>query len=97
MKSHTEFSPSDTLESLAEDARTLLAATADVAEEHVAEARERLAAALADGRQTWSHIRQRCANGVKATDRTIRAHPYQAIMVALGIGAIAGLMIRRLR
>ncbi len=83
------------LESLAEDARALLAATADVAEEKVVEARERLATALDRGKATWVRVQDRAVEGAKATDHAIRTHPYQALGVAFGIGAVLGLLLSR--
>ena len=66
--------------SLAEDARALMAATADVAGEKVGAARNRLASALARA---------------KETDQTIRENPYQAIAIGVGVGAIIGFMLAR--
>jgi len=85
------------LESLAEDAQALLAATADVAEEKVIEARERLANALDRGKATWVRVQDRAVEGAKATDQAIRTHPYQALGVAFGIGAVLGLLLSRRR
>lgn len=83
------------LESLAEDAKALLAATADVAEEKVVEARERLAEALDRGKATWVRVQDRAVEGAKATDQVIRTHPYQALGVAFGVGAVLGLLLAR--
>jgi len=44
---------------LAEDARALIAATADVAGEKVGEARQRLAAALEGGRKIFGRVKER--------------------------------------
>src|ERR1035437_10663807 len=44
---------------LAEDARALMAATADVAGEKVSEARKRLAAALASGKEIYGRVREK--------------------------------------
>ena len=95
MKRHTNASHTPDLESLAEDAKTLLAATADVAEEKVVEARERLAEALDQGKATWVRVQDRAIESVKATDQTIRTHPYQAIGVAFGVGALLGVIFSR--
>ena len=95
MKYSTRLSPAAALENLTDDAQTLLAATADAAEEHVIEARERLAAALSDGQASWKRVRQRCTESAKATDRTIRSHPYQSIAIAAGVGALFALLASR--
>ena len=80
---------------LAEDARALMAATADVAGEKVSEARKRLAAALESGKQILGRVKDKAVEGAKATDEAVREHPYQALAIAFGVGAIAGYLISR--
>ena len=53
---------------LAEDARALMAATADVAGEKVGEARKRLAAALERGKELYGQVREKAVAGAKAAD-----------------------------
>ena len=78
---------------LAEDARALMTATADVAGEKVSEARKRLAAALESGKEIYGQVREQTVQGVQAADEAVREHPYQAIGIAFGIGAILGFLI----
>jgi ElaB/YqjD/DUF883 family membrane-anchored ribosome-binding protein len=80
---------------LADDARALMAATADVAGEKVNDARKRLAAALESGREIYGRVRERAVEGAKATDQAVHEHPYQAIGVALGVGALIGYLVAR--
>ena len=80
---------------LAEDARALMAATADVAGEKVGEARKRLAAALERAKQIAANVRDKAVAGAKATDEAVHEHPYQAIGIALGVGAVLGYLIAR--
>lgn len=80
---------------LAEDALALLAATADVGGEHVAEARQRLAAALESGKKMYGKVKEKVVEGAKATDGAVHAHPYLAIGVALGVGALVGFLVSR--
>ena len=82
---------------LADDARALMAATADVAGEKVSEARERLAAGLARGREVYGRARDRAVEGAKAADDAVREHPYQAIALGVGVGAIIGYLAARRR
>lgn len=89
---HTEHAD---LGSLAEDARALLSATAEVAEDKVVAARERLANALEHGREAWGTVQERAVAGAKATDKAIRTHPYQSIGIAFGIGALVGFLLTR--
>lgn len=85
------------LQYLAEDAKALLAATADVAGEKVIEARRRLTAALERGKEAWSQAQAKAVESAQATDRIIRSHPYQSIGIAFGVGALLGLLITRRR
>ena len=80
---------------LAEDARALMAATADVAGEKVAEARKRLGAALESGKELYGRARDKALDGAKAADEAVHEHPYQAIGVALGLGALLGYLLAR--
>jgi len=81
------------LGTLAEDARALMAATADIAGEKVAEARKRLAAALEKSKGIYGQVRNKTVHGVKIADQTVRDNPYQAIGIAFGIGAVIGCVI----
>jgi ElaB/YqjD/DUF883 family membrane-anchored ribosome-binding protein len=85
----------DDLNALAEDARALMAATAEVAGEKVAEARKRLAAALDRSKEIYGRVKEKAVEGAEATDRAVREHPYQAIAIAFGIGAIIGYLASR--
>ena len=80
---------------LAEDASALMAATADVAGEKVGEARKRLAAALESGKEIAGRVRDKAVEGAKAADEAVREHPYQAIGIALGVGAVIGFLVAR--
>jgi ElaB/YqjD/DUF883 family membrane-anchored ribosome-binding protein len=94
MDKQTQATGSDT-GSLAQDARALMAATADVAGEKVSEARKRLAAALERGKEIANRVKDKAVEGAKATDEAVREHPYQAMAVAFGVGAIIGYLIAR--
>jgi len=94
MDKHTHTEPNN-LGTLAEDARALMAATADVAGDKVGEARKRLAAALDGGRQILGRVKDKAVEGAEATDQAVREHPYQAIAIALGVGAILGYLTAR--
>jgi ElaB/YqjD/DUF883 family membrane-anchored ribosome-binding protein len=85
----------DDMGTLAEDARALMVATADVAGEKVGEARQRLAAALERGKEIAGRVRDKAIAGAKATDIAVHEHPYQAIAVGVGVGALLGYLIAR--
>jgi ElaB/YqjD/DUF883 family membrane-anchored ribosome-binding protein len=80
---------------LAEDARALMAATADVAGEKVSDARKRLAAALERAKEIGGCVRDKAVAGAKATDQAVREHPYQAIAIGVGVGAVVGFLLAR--
>ena len=80
---------------LAEDAHALMAATADVAGEKVGEARKRLAAALERAKEIAGTVREKAVASAKATDAAVHEHPYQAIAIGVGVGAILGFLIAR--
>jgi ElaB/YqjD/DUF883 family membrane-anchored ribosome-binding protein len=80
---------------LAEDARALLDATADVAGTKVNEARQRVALALERGREICGKVRDQAFEGAKAADVAVHANPYPAIAVGVGLGALAGFLLAR--
>ena len=43
----------------------------------------------------WDAGRERATECMRSTDRAIRANPYQAIGIALGLGVIAGMLLTR--
>ena len=80
---------------LADDARALMAATADVAGEKVGEARKRLATALESGKEIYGQVRDKAIESAKVADQAVHEHPYEAIGVALGVGALFGYLMAR--
>lgn len=80
---------------LAEDASALMAATADVAGEKVSEARKRLALALDRAKEMAGRVRDKAVEGAKAADVAVHEHPYQAIAIGVGVGALVGYLLAR--
>ena len=85
----------DEMDTLAEDAGALMTATADAAGEKVGEARKRLAAALDSAKEIAGRFRDKAVEGAKAADQAVRDKPYQAIGIALGVGAVVGHFVMR--
>jgi ElaB/YqjD/DUF883 family membrane-anchored ribosome-binding protein len=81
------------LGTVAEEARALMAATAEVAEEKVTEARRRLAAALERGKEVCGRVREKAVEEAKAANAAVHQHPYQAIGIAFGVGALIGYLV----
>jgi ElaB/YqjD/DUF883 family membrane-anchored ribosome-binding protein len=88
-------SVSNDVDTLAEDARALMAATADVAGDKVAEARKRLTDALERGRKIYGRVREQAVEGARAADEAVHEHPYQAMAIGLGVGALVGYVVAR--
>jgi ElaB/YqjD/DUF883 family membrane-anchored ribosome-binding protein len=80
---------------LAEDARALMAATADVAGEKVSEARKRLAAALERAKEIAGNVRDKAVGGAKVVDQKVRENPYQAVAIGVGVGVLIGYFAAR--
>ncbi|MGA3180841.1 MAG: DUF883 domain-containing protein [Verrucomicrobiota bacterium] len=80
---------------VAEEAQALLAATAEATGEKVKEARCRLAAALERSKEICGRVREKVVEGAKATDEAIHEHPYQAIAIGVGVGALIGYLLGR--
>jgi ElaB/YqjD/DUF883 family membrane-anchored ribosome-binding protein len=78
---------------LADDARALMNATADVAGEKVVEARKRLAAALERGKEIYGRVKEKAVEGAKVADVAVHEHPYQAIAIGFGVGTLLGFLL----
>jgi len=83
------------LKALVQDAEELMNATAGQAGEKVSEARSRLAAALESAKATCQRLEEKTIAAAKATDRTIREHPYESIGIAFGLGLLVGVLVSR--
>ena len=92
MNQQTETIGND-MNQLPEDARALMAATADVAGEKVAEARKRVASALESSKEICGRVRQQALEGAKAADQAVHEYPYQAIAIGVGVGAVLGYLL----
>jgi ElaB/YqjD/DUF883 family membrane-anchored ribosome-binding protein len=86
---------SNDMGTLAEDARALMAATADIAGDKVGEARKRLSAALDSGKELYGRVRDKTVEGAQAADQAVHEHPYPVLGIALGVGALLGLLVAR--
>ncbi len=83
------------VDTLAEDARALLAATSEVAGEKVAEARHRLNTALERGKEIYGNVQDQVMAGAKAGDKFIHENPYAVVGIAVGAGALIGYLLSR--
>jgi len=83
------------LKSAAEDAEELMKATAGQASEKVKELRNRLASTLESAKVLAHRAQDKTIAAAKATDATIREHPYQSIGIAFGLGILVGVLVAR--
>jgi len=83
------------MHTLAEDARALMVATADVAGDKVGEARKRLAAALESGKEMYGRVREQAVQKAKFVDEKVHEKPYQAMGIAFGLGVLIGVLVTR--
>ena len=83
------------LKSVTEDAENFVRETGHGLSEKAREARARLAASLASAKAGLQKVNEKAIEGAKATDRVIRANPYQSIGVAFGIGILIGVLVTR--
>ena len=83
------------LKAVVRDAEELLKATAGQAGEKISEVRARLATALESAKATCHRVEEKTIAAAKATDQTIREHPYQSIGIAFGVGLLLGVLVAR--
>lgn len=85
----------NSLDNITDETKSLLAATADVAEEKLTQARNQMAAAVEAARNSYELVQKKAVEGAKAADKVIRDKPYYAIGVAFGMGALLGFLLSR--
>lgn len=78
------------LELLAEDAQTLLEATAEAAGEKIHDARKRLGEALDKRKMIIRGIENDAIGEVRAAAQCVLAHPYKALATGLLLGIAVG-------
>ena len=83
------------LKAVVRDAEELMKATAGQAGEKISEVRKRLATALESAKATCHRLEEKTVAAAKATDQTIRAHPYESIGIAFGLGLLVGVLVAR--
>ena len=83
------------LGTLAKDARSLITATTDVASQKFGEARQRVVETVDSAKETAGRVRDQAINYAKAADKAVHEHPYKALGIALGVGALLAYLISR--
>ena len=54
--------------------------------------RDLVDASVKKGKAAWHTAQDLAASGAKATDRTIRNHPYPSVGIAFGVGLLLGFL-----
>ena len=80
---------------LVEDAEALLEVTREIVDDKVKAARSQLTETIERSREFYSGLQDKALRGARMTDKTIHDHPYQTAFVALGVGALLGLLCGR--
>jgi ElaB/YqjD/DUF883 family membrane-anchored ribosome-binding protein len=83
------------LKIVAHDAEELLSEIAGGATDKAQAVRARLSTAIQDAKKTCDRLQDKAKEELRATDDTIRLHPYQSIGIAAGIGMLIGLLLGR--
>ena len=87
------------LKLLVRDSEDLLKATASDVSEKAKEARSRITAALERAKESCANMQEQTAATARAVakkaDTVVRAHPYESIGVAFGIGLLIGVLVTR--
>jgi ElaB/YqjD/DUF883 family membrane-anchored ribosome-binding protein len=93
----------DSTDAVIENLRTLISEAEKILSEGAAETggaalaelRSRLEDARVRAETLYHDARDKVVSGAKQADETIRAHPYESLAVALGVGVLLGALIRR--
>jgi ElaB/YqjD/DUF883 family membrane-anchored ribosome-binding protein len=80
---------------LVHDAEALLKATAGDMSEKAKDVRSRLTETLEKAKATCQRLQEKTVGAAQATDKVIRAHPYESIGIAFGVGLLLGVLVSR--
>jgi len=80
---------------VSDHAKSLVAATAHIADSKVAEAREKLSAVMENAKDALEYVEEKAVETAKQTDEFIREKPYQAVGLAVGVGVLLGFCLAR--
>jgi ElaB/YqjD/DUF883 family membrane-anchored ribosome-binding protein len=62
---------------------------------HTVEPSEDIGALVEQGKELACNLRDQAVAGVKTADKAIRKHPYKAMGIAVGVGAVIGFLLSR--
>ena len=50
---------------------------------------------MENGKEMYGRVRDKAVEGAKTADEAVREHPYTAIGIAVGLGALIGFLLAR--
>jgi len=83
------------LKTVTRDAEELLKTVSGDRGNGANELRMRLSSAIESAKATYHRLEEKAVAGAKATDKAIRAHPYESLGVAFGMGLLVGFLVGR--
>ncbi|MDG1893039.1 MAG: DUF883 domain-containing protein [Verrucomicrobiota bacterium] len=83
------------LQFIIRDAEALLSATASEQGETADSARAKMRATIERSKVNYNKLEDSALAQLKVTDTFVRQHPYESLGIALGIGAVLGLLLNR--
>ena len=83
------------LKTVMQDAEALMQATAGDLSERARKAQTRLSEALQRAKATCRQIEEKASFTATAADKVVRAHPYESIGIAFGVGLLIGVLLKR--
>ena len=83
------------LKTVTRDAEELLRTVSGQRGNGTNEMRARLSSAIESAKATYNRLEGKAVAGAKATDKAIRAHPYESLGVAFGMGLLVGVLMGR--
>ncbi|MGA2245382.1 MAG: DUF883 family protein [Verrucomicrobiota bacterium] len=88
---------SDNVQGVMDDAEELMRATSGQTGERITEIRHRLSSAIESTKANLNKLKDKAVEAAKATDHTIREHPYESLGVAFAVGLLIGVLVGRRR
>ncbi len=100
MKSRTENQPAEELlenlrELISEAEQVVSNGVSSTSSQVISDLRDRLQSGMEKLNDYYGTAKDKVVAGARKTDETIRAHPYESLAVALGVGVLIGALIRR--
>ena len=95
MEAETKEQLARELREMAREAEELARAAEEDMLEKSRALQDRLAGIVESARSTCKEIEAQAVAGAKATDRVIREYPYYAMGVAVGLGLLVGMLVKR--